>query len=62
MYVGNVNTTHDYAGEAQDCCLVAVWFSATKEDVPVSPTCVRIFVPAYSCPLTFARVFSSSFA
>ena len=39
-----------------------VWFSATKEDVHVSPTRVRLFAPVYLRSLTRARVFSSSFA
>ena len=37
-------------------------FSSAKEDVPVSPACVRSFALAYSRSLICAHVFSSSFA
>ena len=58
----NGNTNYDHDSKAQEFCVAAMWFSATKEDVPVSPTRVRCFAPAYSCALTRARVFSPSFA
>ena len=71
MYTGGVecktvhrfgNANCEYDGNAREFCVAVVWFSAAKEDVSVSPTRVRSFRPAYSRPLTRARVFSSSFA
>ena len=53
------NSNHD--GKVQEFGVAAVWFSATKEDVLVSPARTRSFAPAYSRPPTHACVFFSSF-
>ena len=54
------DSNHD--GNVQEFGVAAVWFSAAKEDVLVSPVHACSFAPAYSRPLTHACVFSSSFA
>ena len=54
------NSNHD--GKVQEFGVTAVWFSAAREDVLVSPARVRSFTPAYSRTLTCARAFSSFFA
>ena len=52
----------NHNGKALEFDVVMAWFLAAKEDVLVSPAHARSFPPAYSCPLTHACVFYSSFA
>ena len=64
---GDCNTVHrlnnsNHNGNVQKFDVAAVWFSAAKEDVLVSPVHARSFASAYLRPLTQACVFSSSFA